>query len=236
MKRILLTIGLFSLFFFFSNIFLKAADANNGCPPSGAYGQGCPPSGAIVINKTVKNPSTGLYVENLQINDPRFSTDHTVHFQLTVTNTTSAKLQNITVKDTFPQFLLFVSGPGSFDSNTKTLTFLIDSLNVGESKTFDVKGKIVSESQLMSQAGVFCVINQVTVQAGEKGSQDTAQLCIEKKVLGVTKGGIPVLETKGGLKTSPPTGPELLGLLALLPGGLLGHILRRKSKSVKKSL
>lgn len=44
-----------------------------------------------------------------------------------------------------------------------------------------------------------------------------------------TKGGLPVLPPSQQ-KTTPPTGPEMLGLLTLLPAGALGYYLRKKTK------
>ena len=66
----------------------------------------------------------------------------TVDFQITVTNTGSQTIPTITVVDTFPQFLNFVSGPGTFNSSNNTLTYVVNNLGSGQKQSVDVSGNI----------------------------------------------------------------------------------------------
>lgn len=193
-------------------------------------GQACPQGVNIAINKTVQNPQTNAFVDNLGVNDAKFSAEQAVTFQLVVTNTGNASIPRVVVQDIFPQFVNFISGPGNFDPNTKTLSFDVISLNVGESRTFSLQGKVVAESQLPQNSGVTCVTNQaVTTTNDGKSSSDNAQLCIERKVLG----GVP---SKGAVIV-PPTAPQVIpatGIeIALLPlflsVGIAGFLLRKKA-------
>ena len=59
-------------------------------------------------------------------------------------------------------------------------------------------------------------------------SSDNSQFCIQKPVLGETKGGLKVFPAPS-VTTTPPTGPEMLPLIGLIPTGVLGFILRKKS-------
>jgi hypothetical protein len=45
---------------------------------------------------------------------------------------------------------------------------------------------------------------------------------------GTTKGGLPVLSPTP-TTTTPSTGPEILGIIALFPAGALGYYLRKKA-------
>lgn len=243
MKRIFF--GLVALFTF--ALLVTPSFADTTCQPIYGGGQTCVQTGNIVINKTVQNPSTGAFVDNLGVNDPKFGPDQTVTFQLTVTNTGGSTLDKVTVKDIFPQFVSFLSGPGSFDTNNKTLTFDVTSLAANETRTFTLTGKVAPSNDLPSDQTVTCVVNQSKATSGNQNSQDNAQFCLQKQ--GVAVGGgaasstpqpmpIPPSQTKGGLpvvqsspmQTTPATGPEALALFGLLPAAGIGALLRKKSK------
>jgi uncharacterized repeat protein (TIGR01451 family) len=185
--------------------------------------------GPVTINKTVKNPKTGAFVDNLGVNDPKHSPSSTVTFNLTVTNTGDNNISKTTVRDIFPQFVDFVSGPGSFDANTKTLSFEVKDLKAGESRKFTVQGKTANTNQLPSAQGISCVVNQATATSDNgQQSSDNSQFCIEKPVLGVTKGGLKVAPAPS-MAVTPPTGPEMLPLIGLVPSAIAGFFLRRKA-------
>ena len=150
-------------------------------------------------------------------------------FNITVANTGSSTINKVTVKDTLPQFVSFTSGPGSFDSNTKVLTFDVNDLKAGETKTFTIVAKITDAGQLPADQGITCVVNQAlaTAENGQQSS-DNSQFCIQKPVLGETKGGLKVFPAPA-VTTTPSTGPEMLPLIGLIPTGLFGFLLRRKT-------
>jgi uncharacterized repeat protein (TIGR01451 family) len=210
--------------------------ADTSCQPIYGGGQTCITTGNISINKTVLNPETNKMVDGLSINDPRYQPGYLVTFQIAVTNTDNNNISKIKVSDVFPQYVTFSSGPGSFDNNTKSLSFEIDNLAANETKTFTILGRIVSDSQIpISQGGIVCVVNQAiayNLDNKSQVSQDNAQLCIEKTpvpaVVVNTKGGFPVLPS-APVTYSPKTGPEMFGLIALIPTGIAGLFLRKKS-------
>ena len=196
-------------------------------------GQTCTNSN-FSIQKLVQNPGQGAgnYVNNLSINDPKYSPNQQVNFEIIVQNTGSQNIPTLTVTDTFPQFLNFVSGPGNFDTNSKVLTFTINNLNAGQSQTFFVSGKVVDASLMPSDQGTICLINQATGTDNNGNTSNAAsQFCVAKSVLGTSQPA--VFTTKGGLTTTPSTGPEMLPLISLIPGGLAGFILRKKSNLIK---
>jgi len=204
------------------------AIADEGCTPIYGGGQTCPPPGNISIDKTVRNPENGVFVNNLTVNDPKYLPGQSVSFKVVVTNTTSTKISKVTVNDVFPSYLTFESGPGSYDSGKNTLTFSLDNLNGGQSKTFDLKAKVTDSANIPFTNGVVCVVNQVIgTTSDNKTAQDNSQLCIQKET--VTKGGLPVAPAPK-VVTTPATGPEMLPLLALIPSGLAGYLFRKKSK------
>lgn len=196
----------------------------------GGYGgYNAPQGGVLVLNKTVQNPQTGQFVDNLSVNDPKFAPDSAVTFQLTVTNTGGTTLATVTVKDTFPQFVSFQSGAGNFDANSKTLTFTVSDLKPSESKTYTLVGRTAAAGNLPANDGVTCVTNQSMAQSGDQTSSDTAQLCIQKQGGFVTKGGLQVFPAPQATKT-PGTGPEALPMIGSAIAGLAGFIIRKKSR------
>lgn len=139
----------------------------------------------LIINKEVKNPLAGVFVENLTATDATFSPGAEVLFRLTIKNTSGETFNPVTVKDVFPDFLSFKAGPGTYDSASRTLTFTLENLAAGESRSVEILAKV--ENKTASQS-LFCVTNYSAVSAPARpsGDDDSAQLCIQTQVLGVT--------------------------------------------------
>lgn len=211
---------------FFSVVSQAEAAGQYGCATQ--YGGDCPTQ-EIKLTKSVKNPKTGTFVPALQNTDNKFTPGQAVTFRIVVKNLGSDPISKITVKDIFPDFVSFTSGPGKFDNNTKTLTFDITSLDTNEEWEAIVKGKIAGENTLPADQGITCVVNHAETTLNGKLSTDDVPFCIEKQVLpGTTKGGLKVFPAPKSEKT-PPTGPELLALAGLLPAALAGFALRKKA-------
>ena len=193
------------------------------------YGGGQTCNFTYTINKLVQVPGKGggQYVDNLSINDPKYSPSQNANYEIVVTNTGNNTIPTLTINDTFPQFVTFVSGVGNYNINTNTLTFTITNINPGQSLTYLLTAKTADANTLPNNEGVICVINQVsaTDQNGQVQS-DSSQLCIQKNVL-------PAVAPAPKIVATPATGPEMLPLLALLPGGLGGLLLRKKSKNLR---
>lgn len=200
---------------------------STNCQPVYGGGQTCVTTEKLVLNKTVRNPQNGSYVDNLSLNDPRYFGGQSVSFQLTVTNSGDKAFNEVSVSDTLPNYVEKASGPGSFDSKTNTITFKVLNLVPGESRTFTVTGMLVDSSKLPLNQGVTCLVNQAQAQANGQESRDNSQFCVEKQIA-TTKGGLPVMQAPN-MTQSPSTGPEMLPLLGLLPGAGFGFWLRRKA-------
>ena len=169
-------------------------------------------------------------VDNLSINDPKYQPNFITTFQIKVTNTGDHDFSSVQIKDIFPQYVLFSAGPGVFDANTKTLTFSVDNLKPQESRIFTIMGRVVDKKSMLFTNEDVCVVNQALATTNtNETAQDNSRLCIEKKVLAVTKEGFPVFPAPLVSQT-PPTGPESLALFFLIPTAIAGFFLRRKSK------
>lgn len=197
------------------------------CTPS--YGGTVCPGQNIIIDKTVKNPDTNAFVDNLGTNDPKYNPTEVVSFTLKVTNPTNQTLQNVVVTDTLPAELTYVNGleNAKYDVNARTVTFTIAQLNAGETKTYTFNAKLADHTKF-TQPVACDITNRVTAKAEKAQDSDEARFCVEipGKNPPVTKGGQPVYPTPN-VTTTPPTGAG--ALLALIPMGLAGIIMRRKN-------
>ncbi len=202
------------------------------------------------VNKTVQNPQTKVYVNNLSEKDPKYKQGQIVLFKLTVKNTGQDPVSFVVIKDVFPEVVEFSGGVGNFDVDKRTLTINLEKLESGEQRDFYVMVKVKPTINFPKNKDVVCVTNSTSITAQKKVKSDKARFCIEKgEVAGAvasgsatTKGGqstapkTPV--TKGGLPvypptkatTTPPTGPAEWSLIGLIPTAISGFVLRRKSK------
>ena len=227
MSRIFVIIFAFALLLLLpvGNVF-----ADVSCQPIYGGGQTCITTGAISVSKKVQNPQTGQFVDNLSSNDPHFGPGDTITFKIFLTNTGGSTIAQTKVIDTLPSFVSFVSGPGTFDPNTRNLTFTVDNLNTGETRDVGtIQVQVIDAKGLPD--GVTCEPNSAsaTTNTGQM-SQTTSVFCIQKTV--TTKGGLPVFPPSQ-VTTTPPTGPELIPLISLLPGGALGFLLRKKTNKFR---
>lgn len=233
MKKLLSTpLALLFLLLSISTVF---AASGSSCQIIYGGGEVCPPGRNFTIDKKVLSPGKGgSYIDNLGTNDAKFSPGQNVTFQITVKNSGNSKITGMQIVDTFPQYLTFISGEGRWDTSTGKLTFNNLSLDPGRSKTFTFVAKIANGSVFKSNEGIVCLINEAKATDSTGGSaMDTSQFCVQRSIPSqlpqpqVMKGG-PITQT-------PPTGPEMLGLLALIPSGIGGYLLRKKSQSITKN-
>lgn len=193
---------------------INAADICTTQYGNGAYGTTCVPID-VSINKMVKDPISGVFVENLGPSDDKFSPGAQVNFKLDIHNASSQDFTSVTVKDTLPQFLSFEAGPGRYDSGSKVLTVTLDNVKAGETRSFQFLAKVDPLSSFAKNKTLFCVVNVANVNVDSRTDEDTAQLCIQTQVLGVT--------------TLPVAGFDSLALLIPFAGlGLTGFALLRK--------
>ena len=74
----------------------------------------------------------------------------------------------------------------------------------------------------------ICIVNRVIAQEDHGASaSDSSQVCITR-IIPTTPGA--QIYQKVPVKNIPNTGPEMLPLLGLIPAGLTGFYLRKKSK------
>ena len=81
----------------------------------------------------------------------------------------------------------------------------------------------------LEQASAQGQTSQVTPTTTQKSGFTTPNDGLIKSGQGTTKGGTTVQPAPSSVKSQPSTGPEMLGLVALLPAAAAGWALRRKT-------
>lgn len=184
------------------------------CVPVYGGGVQCPRAGQVLIDKTVLNPSTGIFVDNLGPSDPKYRTQQEVAFRLVVKNSGDKNLETIEVKDTLPPYVVFMSGPGSYDANSRVLTFTVNNLGGGASQTFEIKARTEHPAVFPADKNVVCPVNVADAQIGEQKDHDEAQFCIEKKM---------------EVPSQPKAGSEVFSLVSLTGSLITGLYLKKKT-------
>jgi uncharacterized repeat protein (TIGR01451 family) len=183
-------------------------------------GQTCT-SNNFTINKYVQVPGKGggNFVPTLLNTDATYSPSQTINYELIVTNTGNSTIPTLNITDNFPQYVNFVSGAGSYDANSKTLTLTISNLGAGQNQKIDLTAKIDDSKTV--PVGMTCIVNQASAtDTNGANSFSSSQACIQNSTA-----VLPAVT----VKTTPATGPEMIPLALLFPGALGGIFLRRKS-------
>ncbi len=158
------------------------------------YGTYTPSYSQLTVDKQVRNPVTGIYVDNLGLNDAHYFAENAVFFRITVQNTGNTVLSRITATDYLPAYLSYVSG-GVYTANTRQIVFYFDNVSPGERRSTILQARVNRLPDLPVGKSLLCPVNKVVASAVEAGTvEDTAQLCIQKTLMakGVPQTGDPI--------------------------------------------
>ena len=185
------------------------------CETQYGGGQVCVKTGELQINKKVWDSQNQTFVDNLGITSHKFTGGEEVIFQIEIKNVGDETFDKVDVQDTLPNYLELSSGK---------LFFTIENLEPGESETREIRAKVVSADKLPNDKTLICDVNTAEGWTDDKKDKDTTQICIEKRILGVTQ--------------LPPTGPKdwLIISLLLLTSGLLGIYLLISRKKLQREV
>jgi len=149
----------------------------------GTYGQygGETAQGKVLVDKLVRNPQTGEYVDNLGLSDPKYFAENAVFFKIVVQNTGSSTLSSIKVEDILPPYVSYVSG-GDYNEHSRITVFTFKEVQPGERRSEILQVKAYPEVKLPGAKTIVCPTNKVIAYSVEDGTdEDTAQFCIEKR-------------------------------------------------------
>lgn len=163
----------------------------------------------ISVNKQVKNPTNGQFVDNLNASTYRFLNNQEVIYRINVTNSGQTDLSGVSVTDALPAEVNYVSSPASYDQNTRRVNFTIPTLVAGQTYTLEYKAKVVASTNKGGVEQAACPVNTVEVRVNDLYAKDQAMICVGGEVL-------------GEVQELPITGPKetmmILGGSAILMG------------------
>lgn len=163
--------------------------ASAGCVPVYGGGVSCPRPAEVLLNKTVRNPATGVYVDNiLPTDNTNYLPGAIVPFHIKVQNSGDETLSLVTVTDSIPSFTDFSSidagaENSNYDSNTRKLTFTISNLAGNSSRTLTLNLRVISEAALPANKTLVCPINIVDAVSSNNGTDhDESQFCVQRGI------------------------------------------------------
>ncbi len=163
--------------------------ASAGCVPVYGGGVSCPRPAEMLLDKTVRNPATGVYVDNiLPTDNTNYLPGSIVPFHLKVQNSGDETLSLVTVTDSIPSFTDYSSIDGgaenpSYDTNSRKLTFTVSNLAGNTSRTLTLNLRVVSEAALPANKTLICPINIVDGVSSNNGTDhDESQFCVQRAV------------------------------------------------------
>jgi uncharacterized repeat protein (TIGR01451 family)/LPXTG-motif cell wall-anchored protein len=211
------------------------------CPPVYGGGEICLQAKDFRINKTILHPKSGRYVESLDQKDATISPERTVLFQVTLINTTTRTLRDITITDSLPASLQFVKANPSIKVSGREISYKIASLPAQATTTISLETKVVAEPSFPEGQNVLCTANIIQARLGSQVGGDIVPFCIQKEISQpqlsfplTTKGGQRIYPAPQAQET-PNTGAEALSFSALLLLGILGYLLRKKTKVIREN-
>ncbi len=181
MKKIILTLALLTALVFPSGVL---ADA---------YSQG-EVDYNISIDKKIRPINDSNFYDNIGQDQKVFVNDDVIDYRIVVENTGKDILYDLVVTDYFPVVNQIILAPGEINKTNRQITWKIEKLNAGESKTFTVRAKVVNSSTWKSQTNV------VEVKNNNVYDKDTATFYLNGKVIPVT--GNADLVVKSGIALS----------------------------------
>lgn len=197
-----------------------------------AYGMyNSPETCSLTVDKKVANPAVIKkveYIDNISSTGEKYRPNQAILMKMTIKNISNEVAVDVKIIDEIPQYLSYVAGPVELGNGGSSFTIRVGNLNPQEAKSFIITFKAASEDKLPANQSIFCFTNRIYTQSLScTGSEDTAQICIERMFQGTTKGGLAL----NNIKQTPNSGPEfglaLLAVQALIGGA--GYLIKKKS-------
>ncbi len=161
----------FTVYLFPSRVFAQSCTNQYGASVA------CQPVD-LTVNKQVKHPTSGLFVENITSSDTPYSPGSEVLYRLVIRNGSGETHNPVTITDQLPADLTFVAGPGTYSTPGKpggTLTYTLNNIIAGETRTQEVLVKVDPKTPTKCD-----VVNTAKVSSPARpgGDSDTVSICV----------------------------------------------------------
>ncbi|MFO0704081.1 MAG: hypothetical protein U0525_05165 [Patescibacteria group bacterium] len=197
----------------------------------GYYGS-TPVTSCIAFDQTISNPASKNltdFIDNITVRDTKYKPNQVIMAKAKIKNVSNLVIPHVKITSVIPEYISYISGQAVLNKGASEYTINIGDLQPQEEKIYYITYKADAEGELPNQA---LTIFQNTLKASGdicETTEDSAQMIIEKQVLGeTTKGGKqPLSYTK-----YPSTGPEYGYAVLALNSALLGAGIYLKKRSI----
>jgi uncharacterized repeat protein (TIGR01451 family) len=140
----------------------------------------------VIIDKKVKPVNSDKWYDNLPQVNTAFAPEDLVDFKIILKNSGDVDLENLNIIDNLPDYVKPIFNPGEYKEDEKKITWTIKKISTGETQEFNIRVQI-GKAENISQTKPFCLVNKAGVQKdGQELDNDTAQFCIEPRILAKT--------------------------------------------------
>ena len=129
----------------------------------------------VSIDKKIRPINDDKYYDNISRDQKVFVSDDLMDFNIVVANTGKDILYDLVVTDYYPVVNQIILAPGEINKENRTVTWKISSLGVGETRSFNLRAKVATDSAAAAQTNV------ATVKNNHVSDRDTATFYITKK-------------------------------------------------------
>ena len=146
----------------------------------------------ISVDKKVRALPDTKFFDNIDKSQKVFHSGDLIEFSIRIENTGDQDLTQIQAEDVMPKYLELIFNPGTYNKNSNTISWKIDTLKPAESKTYLIRAKI---AQIASDSAETKLTNLVEVQANGVNNKDTSSYFIDKGSIPKTGDNTLVIKT-----------------------------------------
>jgi len=140
-------------------------------PINAQYYGGGDDTAQLILDKKLRSFPGSEFRDNIDKTVKVFYEDNLVEFSVLIKNSGNVCLNDIRVTDQLPANLSLIFHPGEFDDQDNKLVWQIDSLAVGEEKTYLIRAK-VNDTNTVELNSQRC--NKAEAWVGDISDSDTA--------------------------------------------------------------
>lgn len=152
----------------------------------------------ISVDKKVRALPDTNFFDNIDKTQKVFHTGDLIEFSIRIENTGDQELTQIQAEDVMPKYLDLYFNPGTYNKDSNTVNWKIDSLKPAESKIFLIRARIAS---IASDSAESKLTNFVEVQANGVNDRDSASYFIDKGSIPKTGDSTLIIKTAAILAT-----------------------------------
>jgi len=139
---------------------------------------------SIVIDKKVSDVTNPVYFDNISASTKVFREGDKIDFKIIIENTSNTRLDNLKLTDYLPKYLQVINGFATVNNNE--MTIIIDTLDVGQTKTYNILATINDTPIENGINQKWQITNKACVASVQVSDCDKSSYFVGGKVMPVT--------------------------------------------------